>query len=33
MTNNYKEMAKSSGLIAFVQIFQMLFGLIRNKGI
>lgn len=33
MANSYKEMAKSSGLIAFVQIFQMFFGLIRNKGI
>lgn len=33
MSNSYKNMAKSSGLIAFVQVFQMVFGLIRNKGI
>lgn len=31
--NSYKDIAKSSGIIAFVQVFQMLFGLIRNKGI
>lgn len=27
----YKEIAKASGLVAFVQIFQMLFSLLRNK--
>ena len=31
--NSYKQMAKSSGIVAFVQIFQMLFGLVRNKAI
>lgn len=29
--NNYKEMAKSSGIVAFVQLFQMFFSLLRNK--
>lgn len=30
---SYKSIIKSSGLIGFVQIFQILFGLIRNKAI
>lgn len=29
--HEYKDMAKSSGIIAMVQIFQMAFGLVRNK--
>lgn len=29
--NDYKSMAKSSGIIAFVQLFQMSFSLLRNK--
>jgi len=29
--SSYKQIAKSSGLIAFVSIFQMVFGLLRNK--
>ncbi len=29
--SNYKSMAKSSGIIAFVQLFQMIFSLLRNK--
>lgn len=33
MSNQYKTIAKSSGIIAIVQFFQMLFGLIRNKAI
>ncbi len=31
MASSYKQIAKSSGLIAFVSIFQMVFGLFRNK--
>ena len=31
--SSYKQIAKSSGLIAFVSIFQMAFGLLRNKAI
>lgn len=31
MSNSYKDIIKSSGLIAYVQIFQMIFGLARNK--
>lgn len=31
--SSYKSIAKSSGLIAFVQIFQMFFSLFRNKAI
>lgn len=31
--NSAKSMAKSSGIVAFVQVFQMVFGLIRNKAI
>lgn len=31
MDNSYKDMAKSSGIVAFVQIFQMAFSLLRNK--
>ena len=30
---SYKSIAKSSGLIAFVQIAQMVFSLLRNKAI
>lgn len=30
-SNSYKSMAKSSGIVAFVQVFQMFFGLLRNK--
>lgn len=33
MENEYKKMIKSSGIVAFVQVFQMIFALIRNKGI
>lgn len=33
MSNSYKDLIKSSGLIAFVQLFQMAFSLIRNKAI
>ena len=31
MENTYKSILKSSGLIAYVQIFQMALGLVRNK--
>lgn len=31
MENTYKDILKSSGLVAYVQVFQMAFGLIRNK--
>ena len=33
MSDQYKTIAKSSSLIAVVQFFQMLFGLIRNKAV
>src|SRR5690606_22351830 len=31
--SSYKQIAKSSGLVAFVSIFQMISGLVRNKAI
>ena len=31
--SSYKDIIKSSGLIAYVQVFQMFFGLLRNKAI
>ena len=31
MENTYKSILKSSGLIAYIQIFQMALGLVRNK--